>query len=170
MLKRLLKLYAYLKLGIGNYLSFSLALFNTASLVWYFTGLKNKMNFLSFLLAFFAVYFPIAGILGYYDLKRLVAKTMSEVSPYWKRPTFFMTHYLLGTVVYLPEALIFWELTKDERVRECSIKAFKNYLRLLLSEGEERPKDPCFCKLALEEDLIDQKHYEMCKEVEEKLE
>ncbi|HIH90454.1 hypothetical protein [Ignicoccus hospitalis] len=161
-LHRALKVYVYVRLGLGNYLSFTLAVFNTASLVWYFAGLKEVIGFGEFLLLFFAIYFPLAAFLGYHDLKRLVGKTMAEVSPYWRRPNYFLSNYYLGSMMYLHHALAFWKLSGDDRVKECSKEAVMNHLKRLISEGEMRPHGSCFCKLAFEEGLMDEEHYEMC--------
>ena len=164
-LKKLLKFYIYIRLGISNYLAFMIALFNTASLAWYFLGLKQTISFAQFILLFFALYLPLAAVLGYYDLKKLVAKTSSEVRPYWKRPTFFLARYMLGAVSYPLDARIEMELSQDERLKECLRRATRDFLKLLLSEGEEVPKSDCVCKVALEEGIIDKEHYEMCVKV-----
>ena len=164
-LKKLLKFYVYIRLGVSNYLAFMIALFNTASLAWYFLGLKQVISFKYFILLFFALYLPLAAILGYYDLKKLVAKTSFEVTPYWKRPTFFLTRYMLGAISYPLDAKIEMELSRDKRLKECLKRATRNFLKLFLSEGEEVPRSACVCKVALEEGIIDKEYYEMCVKV-----
>ncbi|NPA85646.1 MAG: hypothetical protein GXO07_06580 [Crenarchaeota archaeon] len=165
LLKRVLRIYVYVRLGISNYLTFMIALFNTASLVWYFLNLKDFIPYSHFVLLFFLLYLPLAAVLGYYDLKKLVAKTAYEVRPYWKRPNLFWTRYGLGAIVYPVEAKELSELSGDGRVRECSSRAAREFLKFFLGEGRYVPKESCFCRIAYEEGLLDEEHYEMCLKV-----
>ncbi len=170
MLKRILRYYVYLRVGISNYITFFIALFNTASLVWYFTRLKDIISFKEFALLFFLIYIPIALVLGYYDLKKLVAKTQAELSPFWRRANFISAVGALSSIVGMsPIVIIAAKSVKDESTRECLRESIRAHLEYILSEGNYVPRNPCWCELAKKMDLLDEEHYKMCVEVAKEL-
>ena len=161
-LSKLVRLYVYMRLGISNYISFLISLFNTASLVWYFTGLKHMISYSLFLLITFAVFLPLAAALGYYDLKKLVSKVTVEVSPYWKRAKFIDSKLFTGAIIWPVLASIMKYSVEDERIKECLGKASEEIMKWIKSEGEYVPRNPCFCELAKEMGILDEEGYKMC--------
>ena len=162
LLQRIIRFYVYTRLGLSNYIAFFIALFNTASLVWYFTGLKRFIPYKYFLIVVFALLLPLAALLGYYDLKKLVSKVTVEVSPYWKRAKFIDSKIFTGAMMWPPLASIFRITIKDEKINECLAKASEEMIKWIKSEGEYVPRNPCFCEVAKEIGLLDEEGYKMC--------
>ncbi len=162
LLQRVIRFYVYTRLGLNNYIAFFIALFNTASLVWYFTGLKHLIPYRYFLIIVFILLLPLAAVLGYYDLKKLVSKVMVEVSPYWKRARFVDSKIFTGAMMWLPLTSTFRIVIKDEKIKKCLAKASEEMVKWVKSEGEYVPRNPCFCEIAKEIGLLDEEGYKMC--------
>jgi hypothetical protein len=91
---RLLRWWTYFRRGHNTYLVFLLSFANFLTiqyrlLVEYVPALKMLfINFTSFLIAFLAIYFPVAVLIGWYDFKRFsvpVEASIGALTSPWNR-------------------------------------------------------------------------------------
>ncbi|UXD22491.1 hypothetical protein IPA_05450 [Ignicoccus pacificus DSM 13166] len=163
-IRKLLRIYVYMRFGMTNYFTFLISLFNTASLVWYFTSLRKYLSFPEFLGLFFLIYTPLAVLLGYYDTKKLVSKSTYETNPYWRRPTFIERKRFVGAIM-TPVALLHRKLECSEECKKCSEESLREHMKYVLSDGKYNPRSHCFCDLAYKLGLLDEEHYRKCIKV-----
>ncbi len=162
LLSKAVRIYVYMRIGLSNYIYFLIALFNSASLIWYFTGLKSRIPYTVFLALVFITFLPLAIVLGYYDLKKLVTKVSTEVNPYWKRANFFESKLFTGAIVWPIFAAVLREAIDDPEIKECLSKSAEETLKWISSNGEYVPRNPCFCELARKYGILDDEGYEKC--------
>jgi len=161
-LRKLAKLYLYLRLGYANYLSMFISIINFSLVVWNFTDIRKVLGYGAFVVLFISLYLPITYVLGSIDLKKGLSKLRREIDPFWKRPVLIERKIYVGSILQnfgLPLIACLLKLEK------CLQESYKDTLKYVVTYGNEIPQNDCVCRALKEEGLIDDELFKTCLEL-----
>jgi len=164
-IRRVAKLYLYMRLGYSNYLSTFISIINFSLIIWNFTNLKHIVNYWTFLALFVIFYLPIAYVLGSIDLRKGLSKIQREINPFWVRPTLIERKTYVGSLVALFTIPMLSCTLKLEKSCKCLKESLKDTIEYLASYGEKMPSTECVCNALREEGIIDDERFKKCIEV-----